>query len=52
MVGSLAHPEHCTPAWNHGVESRLPWLATLGDLPDRETFFDAGETIVSHQVNP
>lgn len=50
MVGSLAHPAHYAPAWNHGVESRLPWLATLDDLPDRETFFHAGEIIVSHQV--
>lgn len=52
MAGGLDRPELYDPAWNHGVESRLPWLAGLGGLPDRETFFTAGETVVSYQVEP
>jgi hypothetical protein len=51
MAGSLDRPDLYDPAWNHGVESRLPWLARLGDLPDRETFLAAGETVLSHQVD-
>jgi len=37
------------PTANHGVESRVAWLANLPHLPDRATFFDPGQTITSRQ---
>jgi len=36
MAGSLDRGFSC-PAANHGVESRVGWLAMLAGLPDRET---------------
>ncbi len=36
-IGSLDSPDLISPKLNYGVESRLSWLATIHDLPDRET---------------
>ncbi len=38
-IGSLDRPDLCPPARNFGVESRLPWIATLapGTLPEEPT---------------
>ena len=50
MAGGLDRPETFDPASNHGTESRLPWLARLSALPDRETVLAPGATLVSHQM--
>lgn len=34
-IGSLDHPEAFPPIDQHGVESRLPYVNGLGNLPDR-----------------
>jgi hypothetical protein len=36
-IGSLDNPAIFGPAEQLGVESRLPWLATLANLPERTT---------------
>jgi len=36
-LGSLDHPERVAPARQYGVESRLPFAVTLGDLPGSRT---------------
>ncbi len=50
MAGTLDPAFAYRPIANHGVESRVGWLASLADLRDRETFFSEGEQLVSHQV--
>jgi len=41
LVGSLDHPEAVPPIIQYGIESRLPWYATLHALPgDRPTYAD------------
>jgi hypothetical protein len=52
MAGSLDHPERFQPAKNTGVESRMPWLAGLAALPDRETDLALIDRIVSRQAEP
>jgi hypothetical protein len=37
MTGSLDHPELVKPIYQYGVESRLPWLREVLDLPATET---------------
>ncbi len=37
-IGALDHPERIKPATQDGIEGRMPWFATLTDVPD------AGET--------
>lgn len=49
MAGSLDRPETFDPRSNTGTQSRLGWVAALADLPDRETSFTRGDTVVSHQ---
>ena len=49
MLGAVDAPWPYDPVANHGVESRMPWLVRLNTLPDRETFLDDGEVLISHQ---
>ncbi len=49
MVGTLDPDFAYRPIANHGVEARVAWLGALHTLPDRETFFAAGEVIRSRQ---
>jgi hypothetical protein len=50
MAGTLDPAFAYRPIANHGVESRVDWLAGLAALRDRETFLAEGATLVSHQV--
>ncbi|MGL5010646.1 MAG: GFA family protein [Paracoccaceae bacterium] len=50
MSGTLTPRFDYRPIANHGTESRVGWLATLSGLPDRATFFSAGEVISSRQA--
>jgi hypothetical protein len=36
-LGSLDHPERVAPARQFGIESRLPWVAHLHELPGNRT---------------
>ncbi len=50
-IGSLDHADEVAPTVQFGVESRLPWLRTIFELPTRD-FMDGmgrGFHIVSHQ---
>ena len=52
-VGSLDDPESIAPSEQHGVESKLSWVATLHDLPSRQTqeWLDAADikSVGGHQ---
>ena len=50
MAGTLPPDFAYDPVANHGIEARVGWLDHLGDLPGRETFFDQGEALTSHQT--
>ncbi len=49
MVGTINSDFNYSPVRNHGAESRLGWVLGLANVTERETFFDDGETVVSHQ---
>jgi hypothetical protein len=36
-IGSLDDPNAVAPGLNYGIESRVRWLETIGQLPGRET---------------
>ena len=46
-IGSLDNPAIFGPAEQLGVESRLPWLATLANLPERTT----GDWLVAAKID-
>ncbi len=50
MAGTLSPDFTYRPVANHGVESRMAWLADLHTLPDRQTFFSPGQTITPLQA--
>ena len=37
MLGAMADPVALAPTYQYGVESRMPWLAAMTDLPGYET---------------
>ncbi|WP_096785071.1 GFA family protein [Rhodobacter sp. CZR27] len=49
MAGSLSGFDY-RPVYNCGIEARMPWLAQLNDLPERETRPEAVARVVSHQA--
>ena len=53
-IGSLDQPARVSPQLNIGVESRIPWLAEIAELPVRETQVGSltdtnRRTVVSYQ---
>ncbi|WP_051241565.1 GFA family protein [Stappia stellulata] len=53
-IGAFDHPDAIPPTIQYGVEAKLAYVDTLGDLPARETLDDLAaaaflETIVSRQ---
>ncbi|MEM9642480.1 MAG: GFA family protein [Pseudomonadota bacterium] len=49
MVGTIDTKIDYRPTANHGVESRLGWVLGLAEIAEKETFFTAGEAVISHQ---
>jgi hypothetical protein len=50
-IGSLDKPGAIAPEMQYGVESRLPWLHSIGALPERDIagLFGPGAAVRSHQ---
>ena len=50
MAGCLTPDFPFAPLDNEGVQSRVPWLAGIGALPDRETAPALAAAVLSHQA--
>lgn len=50
MAGTMPPDFNYDPVANHGIEACVGWVSHLADLPGRETFFDDGEVLHSHQT--
>ncbi len=53
LTGAFDRPDRVIPTYQTGIESRLPWIASLSDLPGKTTTENTGtaraDSIVSHQ---
>ena len=51
MTGSLDDPSAAPPTEQYGVESMIPWCATIGDLPRIRTEDDQGPQVAAKFAN-
>jgi hypothetical protein len=51
MTGAFDRPERVAPTYEVGVESKLPWLASLSGMPGRTTIANVGPETAAAIVN-